>query len=142
MSEINTTAVKKTRRVRHTGRGSQVRIYLGKQLRFFINENDWKVLPMAAVIAALVAMVILLVWPVGHAWRRMARNTRFLKPKDLPPKPVLIFALPAPVFCLVVAVTCTLVHAFGDCPLRSPAVLTLFLVTLAAMPGFLPEKGD
>ena len=58
MSEINTAAVKKTRRVRHTGRGSQVRIYLGKQLRFFINENDWKVLPMAAVIAALVAMVI------------------------------------------------------------------------------------
>ena len=58
MSEINTTAVKKTRRVRHTGRGSQVRIYLGKQLRFFINENDWKVLPMAVVIAALVAMVI------------------------------------------------------------------------------------
>ena len=33
-------------------------IYLGKQLRFFINENDWKVLPMAAVIAGLVAMVI------------------------------------------------------------------------------------
>ena len=90
---------------------------------------------------ALVAMVILLVWPVGHVWRRMARNTRFLKPKDLPPKPVLIFALPAPVFCLLVAVTCTLVHAFGDCPLRSPAVLTLFFVTLAAMPGFLPEKG-
>ena len=91
---------------------------------------------------ALVAMVILLVWPVGHVWRRMARNTRFLKPKDLPPKPVLIFALPAPVFCLLVAVTCTLVHAFGDCPLRSPAVLTLFFVTLAAMPGFLPEKGN
>ena len=53
MSEI-----RKTRRIRHTGRGSQVRIYLGKQLRFFINESDWKVLPMAAVIAGLVAMVI------------------------------------------------------------------------------------
>ncbi len=48
----------KTRRVRHTGRESQVLIYLGKQLRFFINESDWKVLPMAAVIAGLVAMVI------------------------------------------------------------------------------------
>ena len=53
MSEI-----RKTRRIRHTGRGSQVLIYLGKQLRFFINESDWKVLPMAAVIAGLVAMVI------------------------------------------------------------------------------------
>ena len=58
MSEANTTAKKRIRRIRHTGRGSQVRIYLGKQLRFFINENDWKVLPMAAIIAALVAMVI------------------------------------------------------------------------------------
>ena len=58
MSEANTTAKKRIRRIHHTGRGSQVRIYLGKQLRFFINENDWKVLPMAAIIAALVAMVI------------------------------------------------------------------------------------
>ena len=49
---------KKARRIRHTGRESQVFIYLGKQLRFFINESDWKVLPMAAVIAGLVAMVI------------------------------------------------------------------------------------
>ena len=53
MSEI-----RRARRIRHTGRGSQIRIYLGKQLRFFINESDWKVLPMAAVIAGLVAMVI------------------------------------------------------------------------------------
>ena len=58
MSETNVTGVKRTRRIRHTGRGSQVLIYLGKQLRFFINESDWKVLPMAAVIAGLVAMVI------------------------------------------------------------------------------------
>ena len=43
---------------RHRGRSSQVPIFLGKQLRFFINESDWKVLPMAAVIAGLVSMVI------------------------------------------------------------------------------------
>ena len=58
MSEANAAGKRRTRRIRHTGRGSQVLIYLGKQLRFFINENDWKVLPMAAVIAGLVAMVI------------------------------------------------------------------------------------
>ena len=44
--------------IRHRTRFSQVRIYLGKQFRFFINENDWKVLPMAAIIAALVGLVI------------------------------------------------------------------------------------
>ncbi len=58
MSEANTAGKKRVRRIRHTGRISQVGIYLGKQFRFFINENDWKVLPMAAVIAGLVAMVI------------------------------------------------------------------------------------
>ena len=58
MAEVKEKKVRKFRRVRHRGRGSQVLIYLGKQLRFFINENDWKVLPMAALIAGLVGMVI------------------------------------------------------------------------------------
>ena len=52
------TNAKKTRRLHHAGRSSQVLIYLGKQFRFFINESDWKVLPMAAIIAGLVGMVI------------------------------------------------------------------------------------
>ena len=46
------------RRIRHTGRMEQIGIYLGKLFRFFINQSDWKVLPMAAIIAGLVAMVI------------------------------------------------------------------------------------
>jgi len=58
MAEVNGTKTRKVRKVHHTGRTSQVGIYLGKQLRFFINQSDWKVLPMAAVIAGLVGMVI------------------------------------------------------------------------------------
>ena len=58
MSESTAGKAPRLRRIRHKGRSSQVLIYLGKQLRFFINESDWKVLPMAAVIAALVGMVI------------------------------------------------------------------------------------
>ena len=58
MSEASTAGKKRFRRIRHRGHVSQILIYLGKQLRFFINESDWKVLPMAAVIAALVGMVI------------------------------------------------------------------------------------
>ena len=58
MSESNVKRTPHVRRIRHRGRGSQILIYLGKQFRFFINESDWKVLPMAAVIAGLVGMVI------------------------------------------------------------------------------------
>ena len=43
---------------RHRGRLEQIRIYLGKFLRMFIYQNDWKVMPMAAVIGALVGLVI------------------------------------------------------------------------------------
>ena len=58
MAEVNVNQTTKMRKVRHRGRGSQVPIYLGKQLRFFVNQSDWKVLPMAAIIAGLVSMVI------------------------------------------------------------------------------------
>lgn len=42
---------------RHTGRFGQIKIYLGKLFRMFIYEKDWKVLPMSAVIAFMVAYV-------------------------------------------------------------------------------------
>ena len=44
--------------LRYRGRAAQVWIYLGKLLRMFVYQNDWKVIPMAAVIAGVVAMVI------------------------------------------------------------------------------------
>ena len=55
------TNVKKdsTRRVmRHRGRGEQVLLYFGKLARMFLYQNDWKVLPMSAMIAALVSLVV------------------------------------------------------------------------------------
>lgn len=45
-------------KIRHRGRLEQVRIYLGKFLRMFVYQNDWKVFPMAFVVAALVSMVV------------------------------------------------------------------------------------
>ena len=58
MSESTAVKSSRVRRIRHKGRGSQILIYLGKQFRFFITDSDWKVLPMAAVIAAMVGTVI------------------------------------------------------------------------------------
>ncbi len=58
MSEMSMNTNRRERTFRHRDRLSQIPIYLGKQFRFFINESDWKVIPMAAVIALLVAVVI------------------------------------------------------------------------------------
>jgi len=55
------TAEKTTTRqltVHHRGRFAQLGIYLGKMLRMFVYQSDWKVLPMAALIAGLVGMVV------------------------------------------------------------------------------------
>ena len=43
---------------RHRGRLAQIPIYLGKNFRMFIFQNDWKVLPMAALIAGMIAFVV------------------------------------------------------------------------------------
>ena len=89
---------------------------------------------------AMVVIVGLLLWPVARQWRAMARDMRFKKGKDLPPKPVSLFVLPAPVLFILLTAVCTVIHAFGDCPLRSCAVLDLFYVSLAALPGFMPME--
>ncbi len=57
MADVNEKKVRSFR-ARHRGRDAQVFIYLGKLLRMFVYQSDWKVLPMAALIAGLVGMVI------------------------------------------------------------------------------------
>ena len=45
-------------KIRFVGHVGQYFIYLGKQFRMFILQNDWRVLPMSAIIAAMVAMAV------------------------------------------------------------------------------------
>ena len=87
----------------------------------------------------LVVIVVLLLMPLGRVWRAMVESIRFIPTKEQPPQPVQLFVIPAPVFCILATAVATFIHGFGDCPLRSPAVLTLFLVSLACMDGFLPR---
>ena len=59
MPAENTVKTNKPALRRHyRGRIGQVRIYLGKLLRMFLYQNDWKLLPMAALVAGLVGIVI------------------------------------------------------------------------------------
>lgn len=43
---------------KHRGRFGQTLICIGKLFRMFVFQNDWKVLPMAAVITMIVGIVI------------------------------------------------------------------------------------
>ena len=44
--------------IRYKSRLEQIPIFLGKHMRMFINEGNWKVLPLSAIIAYLVVYVI------------------------------------------------------------------------------------
>jgi len=87
----------------------------------------------------LVAIAVLLLLPACRTWVTLAKAYRFADAKHRPPPPRAIFALPAGAFAVLVGALVILVHAFGDCPMRSPAVLSLFYVELAALDGFLPR---
>ncbi len=45
-------------KLRYKGRSGQLMIYLGKFFRLFILQSDWKVLPMSAIIAAMVSLAV------------------------------------------------------------------------------------
>ena len=87
----------------------------------------------------MLSVVILLLLPVVKSWRLLVDSVRFIPAKMQPPRPVQLFVLPAPVFCILATAVATVIHGFGDCILRSPAVLSLFFVSLASMDGFLPH---
>ena len=55
--EMYAAEVDKTQ-LKHQGRMAQTGVYLGKLFRMFIFQSDWKVFPMAAVIAGLVCYVV------------------------------------------------------------------------------------
>lgn len=90
----------------------------------------------------LLVIFLLLLTPVIVSWRNSIDGIRFIKNDRLPAKPVQLFVFPAPAFCILLTVFATIAHGFGDCPLRSPAVLTLFFASLAAITGFLPKTEE
>ena len=87
----------------------------------------------------MVAMVIMLLSPIVRTWKKLVTAAAFTKGSKRPPRPIAIFALPASTFCILAALVATLLHSLADCPLRSPAVLSLFFVALAAAEGFMPK---
>ena len=90
-------------------------------------------------VVLIVSIILMLVVPVVRIWRRLIISASFMKGAKRPPSPITIFALPAGAFFLLLAVLATIVHSMADCPLRSPAILTLFFVVLASVDGFLPK---
>ena len=88
---------------------------------------------------AMVMLGLLMFFPIARQWAGLVKDIRFSKDAAKIAKPKEIFVLPAPAFIVMVAVLASLIHAFGDCPLRSSAVLSLVYISIAALGGFMPH---
>ena len=95
-----------------------------------------------AGVLLLAAIAALLLAPFFATWKALAHTAHFLPRKERPPRPVSIFALPAPAFSVFLGIAAVAVHAFGDCPLRSGSVLALLFVSLAALDGYMPRRKE
>ena len=87
----------------------------------------------------LVIIIVLAVTPAVRRWRQLAVEARFSKHTGLP-WPKGFFCFPPTGIAIYTAAVATLIHAFGDCPLRSPAVLSLFFTELVIVDGYLPKQ--
>jgi hypothetical protein len=90
----------------------------------------------------LLSVVLMLYFPFFKYWGYALKVANFTKGKDLP-RPTALFCVPAVVVGVLIATAANIVHAFGDCIFRSPAVLSQFLILLAAVEAFLhDDRGE
>ncbi|MGN0852291.1 MAG: O-antigen ligase family protein [Kiritimatiellia bacterium] len=90
-------------------------------------------------LGCLVGIFACLLFPLCRDWCKLSRAAQFMKPDKAPPKPRTLYSLPAGAFWILMGNVALLVHAFGDCPMRSAAVLSSFFVSMACAPGYLPR---
>lgn len=90
-------------------------------------------------VGALFAIFVMLLSPIFTDWYRLLMASRFLKNDKAPPMPRAIYCLPAGTFWILLGNIALLIHAFGDCPMRSAACLSAFFVSLASATGYIPR---
>ena len=91
----------------------------------------------------LLACVYFLAAPAAGVWRRTVQQSIAAARSNMGVSSLAIFSVAPPVVWTFLGCCAAVIHAFGDCPLRSPAVLSLLLISLPLACGFLPrEKGE
>ncbi len=88
----------------------------------------------------LLGVFFLLAYPLFRDWCRLYLAARFMKADKAPPRPRAIYCLPAGTFWILLGDVALIIHACGDCPMRSAAVLSMFFVSLACAEGYIPRE--
>ena len=88
----------------------------------------------------LVACFVFLALPWWRTWRRLTLAAIAASRSSMGTSTLTIFVVEPPVLWCVMAIAVVLIHAFGDSPLRVPAILASLATVLPAVCGFLPHE--
>lgn len=90
----------------------------------------------------IVACVALLWRPLFLNWLNLVRRSIMAARSNMGSSSLAVFMVEAPVLWSFLGLIAVMIHAFGDCPFRSAAVLSLFFTIQAATMGFVPRSAD
>ncbi len=87
----------------------------------------------------LLVCVLLLVTPLPvQAFKLCRALAKADNEASHPPKPYWLYRLPPPLMAVFVGTTATVCHSLGDLPFRDPAIVIVWVLSFACVPGFFP----
>jgi len=110
-----------------------------------VHNDSWQFLAEQGYIGfgTLVACVLALTMPLFVSMFRLVRNSFKLAKTDVDknsPASHWLYCIPLPLIAVFVGTFATLCHSLGDLPFRNPAVLTVWVLAFACVPGWIPVQ--
>jgi hypothetical protein len=108
-----------------------------------VHNDSWQFLAEQGYVGfgTLVACVLALVMPLLVSLVRLVIKSFTLSKKDADknsPASHWLYCIPLPLIAVFIGTFATLCHSLGDLPFRDPAVLTIWVLALACVPGWIP----
>ncbi len=108
-----------------------------------VHNDTWQFLAEQGYIGfgTLLACVLALLAPLWLGIYRLIRNALRLSKIDVDknsPAAHWFYCIPPPLIAVFVGTAATVCHSLGDLPFRNPAVLTVWVLALACVPGWMP----
>jgi len=108
-----------------------------------VHNDAWQFLAEHGYVGfgLIVACALMLIVPLLVSVLKLMRNASKLAKKDIDsnsPSSHWLYCIPLPLIAVFVGTTATVCHSLGDLPFRDPAVLIVWVLALACVPGWIP----
>ena len=108
-----------------------------------VHNDSWQFLAEQGYVGfgTMLTCVLMLILPLLVSVVGLMKNAFRLSKKDVDknsPSSHWLYCIPLPLIAVFIGTTATVCHSLGDLPFRNPAVLTIWILAFACVPGWLP----